>query len=625
MASPSGSANGGIIGQTNNSSFGKCTITTKTGTGCFTTQTGTRLVQALLVAGGGSGGSGAGGGGGGAGGYLCTQVNVCGSTAYKLTIGGGGTATPATGGSPCDSLGKGTSGAATVLSPAPSVPTALATAVGGGAAGGFRDTPGVPGGSGGGAGAFNPSGSPGPNPGGTGTACQGSNGGLGFRTCGQDAGGGGGGASAVGVDASLPSGGGNGGAGSSTSPLSSCTFSGGGGGGADCSMPTAGSAGSGGGGAGGKGASGNGTAGTANTGGGGGGGGNPGTSTGGAGGSGRAVIKELNKASGVWSIQSQFQNQKAGTWPATSFNVDYLVVAGGGSSGNGNGNAPGGGGAGGVRASAATYTNGGPSAPRTAGVSALTLYSGTYNVVVGAGDAGQTGPQPNPGTRRGTDSSFEGITATGGGAGGYHTGGGGPGNSGGSGGGASGGGLNKTAGAGNTPPTSPVQGTSGGARPGSGPDGGGGSGGGWMTAGTNASPCIAAGGAGGGLPNAMGVKGEPCGSYYYFGGGGASDGTGGAAPAPEANVGGLGGGGGIGQANEDPGVAGTVNTGGGGGGPNNGPYSVSSASGGSGIVILRFPSGASVSVSPGTNTVTCAPDGAKLATFTVSGTNTVTF
>ena len=172
MASPSGSANGGIIGQTNNASFGKCTITTKTATGCFTTQTGTRVVQALLVAGGGSGGSGAAGGGGGAGGYLCTQVNVCASTTYKLTIGGGGAATPATGACACDSLGKGTSGESTILSPAPSVPTALATAVGGGAAGGFRDTPGVPGGSGGGGGAFNPSGCPGPNPGGTGTACQ---------------------------------------------------------------------------------------------------------------------------------------------------------------------------------------------------------------------------------------------------------------------------------------------------------------------------------------------------------------------------------------------------------------------------------------------------------------------
>ena len=65
-------------------------------------------------------------------------------------------------------------------------------------------------------------------------------------------------------------------------------------------------------------------------------------------------------------------------------------------------------------------------------------------------------------------------------------------------------------------------------------------------------------------------------------------------------------------------------TGGGGGGPNNGS-GVAGGAGGSGIVILRFPSGASVTVSPGTNTVTCAPDGSKLATFTVSGTNTVTF
>ena len=331
MASPSGSANGGIIGQTNNSSFGKCTITTKTATGCFTTQPGTRVVQALLVAGGGSGGSGAAGGGGGAGGYLCTQVNVCASTAYKLTIGGGGAATPATGACACDSLGKGTSGESTILSPAPSVPTALATAVGGGAAGGFRDTPGVPGGSGGGGGAFNPSGCPGPNPGGTGTACQGSNGGLGFRACGVDAGGGGGGASAVGANGCGGAGAGNGGAGSSASPLSPCTFGGGGGGGADSTVPAAGSGGSGGGGAGAKGPSGNGTAGTANTGGGGGGGGNPGTSAGGAGGSGRAVVKELTKASGVWSLQSQFESQTAGTWPrfiATYPSVDYLVVAG---------------------------------------------------------------------------------------------------------------------------------------------------------------------------------------------------------------------------------------------------------------------------------------------------------
>ena len=41
MASPSGSANGGIIGQTNTTSFGKNTITSKTGTGAITTKAGT--------------------------------------------------------------------------------------------------------------------------------------------------------------------------------------------------------------------------------------------------------------------------------------------------------------------------------------------------------------------------------------------------------------------------------------------------------------------------------------------------------------------------------------------------------------------------------------------------------
>jgi len=270
--------------------------------------------------------------------------------------------------------------------------------------------------------------------------------------------------------------------------------------------------------------------------------------------------------------------------------VDYLVVAGGGSGANGNGNSPGGGGAGGARASATTYTNAGPSSPRTSGVPGITVTAQAYPIVVGAGDAGQSGPQPNPGTRRGSDSSGLGITSTGGGAGAYHGGGGGCGNSGGSGGGASGGGLNKNAGAGNTPPVSPAQGSIGGARPGSGPDGAGGGGGGFIGAGTNATPPTAApGGAGGGFPNAFGTSGENCGSYYYFGGGGGAAGAVGALPAPVvAASGGIGGGGNTSVTNGGAGVAGAANTGGGGGGCNNGSYPVVSASGGSGIVIIRY-------------------------------------
>jgi hypothetical protein len=50
--------NGGIIGKRNITSFGKDTVTTKTSTGnLITTQPGTRLVKALVVAGGGGGGS----------------------------------------------------------------------------------------------------------------------------------------------------------------------------------------------------------------------------------------------------------------------------------------------------------------------------------------------------------------------------------------------------------------------------------------------------------------------------------------------------------------------------------------------------------------------------------------
>ena len=66
----SGSANGGVIGKTNKTSFGKCTVTTKTSDGTLTTQPGTRVVRIVNVAGGG-GGSGPSGGGGGAGGLIC--------------------------------------------------------------------------------------------------------------------------------------------------------------------------------------------------------------------------------------------------------------------------------------------------------------------------------------------------------------------------------------------------------------------------------------------------------------------------------------------------------------------------------------------------------------------------
>ena len=60
-------SNGGIIGKTNKTSFGKCTVTSKTSSGCISLQSGTRVVSSLVIAGGG-GSSSNGAGGGGAGG-----------------------------------------------------------------------------------------------------------------------------------------------------------------------------------------------------------------------------------------------------------------------------------------------------------------------------------------------------------------------------------------------------------------------------------------------------------------------------------------------------------------------------------------------------------------------------
>jgi hypothetical protein len=90
-----GSPNGGIIGIINPTSFGKDTVTSVTSSTPLTTQPGTRLVQTLVVAGGGGGGgacsdSSIGGAGGGGGGFRTGCLQVCGATAYPITVGAGG-------------------------------------------------------------------------------------------------------------------------------------------------------------------------------------------------------------------------------------------------------------------------------------------------------------------------------------------------------------------------------------------------------------------------------------------------------------------------------------------------------------------------------------------------------
>ena len=274
--------------------------------------------------------------------------------------------------------------------------------------------------------------------------------------------------------------------------------------------------------------------------------------------------------------------------------VDYLVVAGGGAGATPGGNSGGGGGAGGLRFYASPDITCYPASPRN-GPAAISVSTSTYPITVGGGSASKPYPSPNPGSERGSDSVFSTITSTGGGDGGHNNGGGGPGNSGGSGGGGSGGGYSKPGGAGNTPPTSPSQGSAGGDRPGPTPsgDGGGGAGGGFLAAGENAatgSP-VRTGGIGGGFPTSfVGTSGQNCGSYYYFSGGG-----GGGSNFGTAGGGALGGGGDAGDfvpggtPNPNPGngLPGTANTGGGGGGPNNSTQGLGGA-GGKGIVIIRY-------------------------------------
>jgi hypothetical protein len=241
-----------------------------------------------------------------------------------------------------------------------------------------------------------------------------------------------------------------------------------------------------------------------------------------------------------------------------------LVVGGGGSGGNYFG---GGGGAGGFV------------------LSSFALTPGIYNVLVGQG--GTTG-----GTGAGSDgvsSSFSNIVAFGGGGGGGEFA-----NSGRNGG--SGGGSRLS-----TPGTgSQNQGNSGG-NGGPGQQGGGGGGAG-TSGGTSVGGVTAAGGAG--LPSSIsGVL-----TYYAGGGGGGINGS------VPGGVGGIGGGGNGGNTSIAP-QSGQPNTGGGSGGAS----ALNTTSGGSGIVIIRYPG---TQIATG-GTVTSF-QGDTIHTFTATGSSTFT-
>ncbi len=248
--------------------------------------------------------------------------------------------------------------------------------------------------------------------------------------------------------------------------------------------------------------------------------------------------------------------------------VSYAVVAGGAGAG---GSVGAGGGAGGFREgknSGDPYTASPLNAP-----AGLTLSAQAYPVTIGSGGAGSSSNGVS-----GASSVFSTITSAGGGGGAIGV----PscasaGVAGGSGGGGTGGNNGSSSGsggAGNTPPVSPPQGNTGG------------TGGTWSYGSAGGGGAGAVGSNGGGGPGAptfsgaggagvtSSINGSPV--ARSGGGGGGSNGT-------TAGAGGSGGGGA--GANSGSGTAATANTGGGGGGS---AFITSGASGGSGVVIIRY-------------------------------------
>jgi hypothetical protein len=255
--------------------------------------------------------------------------------------------------------------------------------------------------------------------------------------------------------------------------------------------------------------------------------------------------------------------------PCGSNTVDYLVIAGGGS-GGGKG-ARGGGGAGGYRESGGTASGCyavSPLGSSPSPVAALPVSVQGYSIAVGAGGVVDTTVAQG---LAGNVSTFSTITSAGGGGG---NGCGGAAANGGSGGAGT---FAAPAGLGNQPPVSPPQGNPGGsgaAYPALTASGGGGAG----APGGNNTPT--AGGAGG-----AGATSSINGTPTTRGGGG-----GGGVYTPANRGPGGAGGGGQGADGPSPASAGTANTGGGGGGAGSTPsvQQQNGASGGSGIVIIRY-------------------------------------
>ena len=301
-------ANGGLIGKSNKASGGGNTVSIIKSSENFSVRPGTTVVDVLTLAGGGGGGV-DNGGGGGAGGFrnLTGQI-VSPNSIIPITVGAGGAAADA---SPATSAGAGSDSVF-------GNPYNPITSDGGGFGGSNNIAPGPGnagnGGSGGGAGggtsATEGSGNTPPT-----SPSQGNDGGSSGNSTGptyNKAGGGGGGAGAAGSNGGNARGAGGDGA-PSTVTGTDTYYAGGGGGGHENSGNTVIAGGSGGGGAGATPAATTGVAGSEFTGSGGGGG--QGSGDGGAGGAGAVIVKELDKASGMYNMNSHFTANTKGQWP----------------------------------------------------------------------------------------------------------------------------------------------------------------------------------------------------------------------------------------------------------------------------------------------------------------------
>jgi len=270
------------------------------------------------------------------------------------------------------------------------------------------------------------------------------------------------------------------------------------------------------------------------------------------------VIGGSETIDGLYTVQTFYSNGSLETDGV--LDIEYLMVAGGGGGG-------------------AYFAAGGGAGGYLEGFA--TLVTGSYQIVVGSGGyGGDINVAPYAGGQ-GADTTFNSLTALGGGAGGYGPTSGATGGSGG--GGGSAGGYGSLGGNGTAGP--PRQGEAGGAGGTAGQGYPGGGGGGMGMAGEGSSSGQAGAGGNG---KANSITGS---SIIYAGGGGGGIRTG-AGGAGGTGGGGAGANGGAGSRNGEKGTDGLGGGGGGGGGEG---AEGNGGAGGSGIVIIRY-------LTPGTST-----------------------